>query len=65
MRKFLPIAAALAISTSGAAYAQLKIDIKDNTKVTKVDVKAADLGKVKVMDNPAQTKVKVKVKPKI
>lgn len=62
MRKLLPVAAALAIATSGAAYANpLKIDLKNNQNVTKVGVKAPGTGSVKIMDNPANTKVKVQV----
>ena len=62
MRKLLPIAAAFAISAS-AAYAgpPVKVDVKDNKNVTKVDVKAPGTAGVKVMDNPNNLKVKVQV----
>ena len=62
MRSLLPIAAAaFAISATGAAYAgpPLKVGIKDNKNVTKVDVKAPGTLGVKVMDNPSNLKVKV------
>ena len=56
--------AALALVTSGAAYAQVDTKVKDNEQVTKVDVgvkeQTTDTNtKVKVQDNPAQTQVKV------
>jgi hypothetical protein len=56
--------AALALVTSGAAYAQVSTSVKDNTQVTKIDARVKDQTtdtntKVRVMDNPAQTTVKV------
>ena len=58
MRSLLPIAAAFAISVSGAAYAG---------NVTKVAVKVPGTGSVKVMDTKVKVQVpeviKVKVKP--
>jgi hypothetical protein len=62
MNRILPIAAAVTIAASGAAYGQVKVAVKDNAQVTKIDVKATDVGKVKVMDNPGNTKVQVKPK---
>ena len=62
MRSLLPIAAAFAISASGAAYAgPAKVDLKTNKNVTKVDVKVPGTGSVKIMDNPANLKVKAQV----
>jgi hypothetical protein len=63
MSKLLQFAAALAVTTSGVAFAEppLKVDLKGNQNVTKVDVKAPSTGSIKVMDNPGNTKVKVQV----
>ena len=62
MRNILPIAAAIALSASGAAYAgPAKIDLKGNKNVTKIGVKVPGTGSVKIMDNPANLKVKAQV----
>ncbi len=62
MRKLVPIAAAFAITVSGAAFAgPLDIDLKTNQNVTKVGAKLPGTAKVKIMDNPAQTKLKAQV----
>jgi hypothetical protein len=56
LKKSVILAAAVALGTSGTAFAQIEVK-KNNDNVTKVDATTEDL-RVKGMTNPAQTRVK-------
>ena len=60
LKKSLALAAALAVSASGTAFAQTDVTVKkNNDNVTKVDG-TVDGAEVKGMTNPAQTRVRVR-----